>query len=179
MEHEPILKNRVIAVLKASRQLLYDPAFVGLARRRPKDFTRQCKLTFVITMLLILRKSLKSLQLRLHEFMADWTQAGQQPFSATAGALTHARAKLLPSAFIELNQKAVLSQVYGAQYQSALKRWRGHRLLAMDGSLIRLPSSPELFQEFGEVALLISMASTIVIRRDASRCSTMYSTVWP
>src|SRR2546421_3903467 len=154
MEHEPILKNRVIAVLKASRQLLYDPAFVGLARRRPKDFTRQCKLTFVITMLLILRKSLKSLQLRLHEFMADWTQAGQQPFSATAGALTHARAKLLPSAFIELNQKAVLSQVYGPEYQSALKRWRGHRLLAMDGSLIRLPSSPELFQEFGEVAIV-------------------------
>ena len=69
-------------------------------------------------------------------------------------ALTHARAKLLPSAFIELNQKAVLSNFYGPQYQELVKRWRGHRLLAMDGSLVRLPSSQVLLKEFGEIAIV-------------------------
>jgi len=105
-------------------------------------------------MLLLFQKSLKSLQLRLHEFMAAWAPGGQASQSVTAGALTHARSKLLPSAFVELNQQAVLEPFYGPEYAAALKRWRGLRLLAVDGSLIRLPASRELFQEFGQVAIV-------------------------
>jgi hypothetical protein len=73
--------------------------------------------------------------------------------SVTGGALTHARHKLLPGAFIELNEKAVLSNFYGPEYQEAVERWCGHRLLGVDGSLVRLPASSELFDEFGEVAI--------------------------
>jgi hypothetical protein len=104
-------------------------------------------------MLLLLKKSLKSLQLRLHEFMVCWSEAGHDSLSVTGGALTHARAKFKASAFVELNQKAVLSHFYGPEYQSALQQWRKHRLLAIDGSSIRLPSSQALFEEFGEVAI--------------------------
>lgn len=153
MHDAPSLKKRSLAIFQTSRQLLCGQMFVALHRRRPKDFTRQCKLTFVIVMLMILQKSLKSLQLHLHEFMAQWSESGHEKRSVTGGALTHARSKLLPSAFVELNQKAVLSNFYGPEYQDAVKRWRGHRLLGMDGSLVRLPSSPALFQEFGEVAI--------------------------
>src|SRR5947208_8737218 len=107
MEHESILKKRAIAILQTARQLLCDQTFAASHRQRPRDFTRQCKLTFLIVMLLILQKSLKSLQLRLHEFMTDWFEAGHKKLSVTGGALTHARAKLSPSAFIDLNQRAV------------------------------------------------------------------------
>src|SRR5882762_373970 len=154
MEHESILKKRAIAIFGTARQMLPEQSLSPLHRRRAKDFTRDCKLTFTIVMLLILQKSLKSLQLRLHEFMAGWFQAGGEKLSVTGGALTHARAKLLASAFIELNQKAVLSNFYGPEYQALVKRWRGYRLLAIDGSLVRLPSSKALFQEFGEIAIV-------------------------
>jgi len=154
MQDEPILKKRTITILHTARQLLCGETFVASHRRRSEDFTRQCKLTFVIVMLLLLQKSLKSLQLHLHEFMADWAPAGDEKLKVTGGALTHARAKLLPSAFIELNQKAVLNNFYGPQYQEWVKRWRGHRLLAMDGSLVRLPSSQALLKEFGEIAIV-------------------------
>jgi hypothetical protein len=141
---------RVHTVIEAARKVQRERSFIALHRRRPEDFTRRRKLTFEVLMLLLLKKSLKSLQLRLHEFMAEWDPTGQ---SVTAGALTHARAKLLPSAFIELNQRAVLENVYGPVYAAEVKRWCGLRLLAVDGSLIRLPDSPELFQEFGEVVI--------------------------
>jgi hypothetical protein len=102
-------------------------------------------------MLLIIQKSLKSLQLRLHEFVRDWTVLLDALPSGTSGAFTHARAKLLPSAFVELNEQAVLATIYGPKSADLVKRWRGHRLLSIDGSLVRLPCSDELFQEFGQV----------------------------
>jgi hypothetical protein len=61
-------------------------------------------------MLLLLRKSLKSLQSRLHEWL--W-ELGESTQSLTAGALTHARAKLCASAFVELNQQVLLPSVSG------------------------------------------------------------------
>jgi hypothetical protein len=154
MRHEPISKQRTLSVFESARRLLCDPAFAVLHRVRPKDFTRECKLTFVIVSLMILQKSLKSLQVRLHEFMASWFQAGNRYLQVTGGAFTHARAKLSPSVFSELNRQAVLSNVYGTQYQELVQRWRGHRLLGTDGSLLRLPSSQELFGQFGEVAIV-------------------------
>jgi len=154
MPDEPISQKRILSIFQEARQLLCEPTFVARHRRRPEDFTRQCKLTFVIVTLMILQKSLKSLQLRLHEFVAHWFEAGHGDLSVTSGALTHARAKLSPEIFSQLNQKAVLNNFYRPEYQEAVRRWRGHRLLGMDGSLIRLPSSQELFQEFSEIAIV-------------------------
>ena len=96
-------------------------------------------------MLLVLQKSLKSLQLHLHEFFERLTdvEAADAP---TPGAWTQARAKLQGpepaeglrhTAFIELNQAAVLAPLEAAP--GALRCWRGHRLLAIDGSLLRVP----------------------------------------
>ena len=151
MEHESIRRKCTITILETARKLLSDASFLASHRKRPKDFTRQCKLPFTVVMLLILQKSLKSLQVRLHEFLTEWATAGHAGASATAGAMTHARAKLLPSAFVELNQKAVVDNFYGPEHAPALQLWRGHRLLGIDSSLVRLPCSPELFKQFGEV----------------------------
>lgn len=134
-----------------ARRLLLDPAFVARHRQRPEDFTRKRTFQFPVLMLLILQKSLKSLQLRLHEFLLEWSGQIQAVATGSPGAFTHARAKLLPSAFVELNEQAILASVYGPQSEALVKRWRGHRLLGIDSSLVRLPYSQELLQEFGQV----------------------------
>jgi hypothetical protein len=150
MQLELFLKNRALTLLASLRQQLINPGLRLRHRRRAQDFTRECVLTFPVLMLFLLQKSLKSLQARLHEFF--WQLADNPGAQATsAGALTHARAKLLPGAFIELNETAVLATVYGPQYGAWARRWRGHRLLGIDSSVMRLPNSVGLRAHFGVV----------------------------
>ncbi len=67
--------------------------------------------------------------------------------SVTKSAYCQARKKFSASAFIELNQ-LVCDEFY---QHSSHRRWRGHRLLAIDGSTLELPPSKELKQHFGKV----------------------------
>jgi hypothetical protein len=132
------------------RNRLHDAQFIARHRVRPEDFTRERQLTFPIVMLFVLQKTVKSIQRHLHEFL-DELAMGQLFEPVTAGAWTHARAKLKHTAFIELNQQVVLPIVN--QQGDQLQRWHGHRLFGHDSSLIRLPDSPELAQEFGRVEI--------------------------
>lgn len=65
-------------------------------------FTRERKVIFPRLMLLIIQKSVKSIQLRLNEFFG-WLGAP----SVSNSAFTQARANLKPSAFIALNDLMV------------------------------------------------------------------------
>jgi hypothetical protein len=95
-------------------------------------------------MILLLRKSLKSLPLVLNE-MAE-KRDGEV---VTAGALTPARANWRYTAFIELNQPAVVDVRYR---DDDLKRYQGMRVLAMDGSKILLPKHQSVVEEVGEIS---------------------------
>jgi hypothetical protein len=143
------LQNRALALIEQLRHSLTDPGFRVRHRRRAVDFTRQCVLTFPVVMLLLLQKSLKSLQAHLHEFLGQLAGGGAAP-QLSGGALTHARAKLCASAFVELNA-SVLATVYGVEHAPLVERWRGHRLLSVDSSLVRLPGSAALGEVFGWV----------------------------
>jgi hypothetical protein len=119
---------------------------------RRQDFTRQCQLTFSVVMLFILQKTAKSIQRHLHEFLNRL--AGDDLFEpVSAGAVTHARAKLKHTAFVELNNEVVVPAIYNEQALKDVQRWRGHRLLGIDGSTLRLPNHPELFEQFTPVAI--------------------------
>ena len=147
LETIPVYLTTLIEMLRLK---LHDAEFIARHRVRPEDFTRQRQLTFPIVMLFVLQKTLKSIQRHLHEFL-DELADGQLFEPVTAGAWTHARAKLKHSAFIELNQQVVLP---AAQEQgSPLKRWHGHRLFGHDSSLLRLPDSPDVEREFGRVEI--------------------------
>jgi hypothetical protein len=141
-----------IKTIEKSRELLSCPDFIARHRKGANDFIRNCKLTFSIVMLLTLQKSLKSIQIHLHEFFKNWSGTGLPFASATAGAFTHARAKLLPSAFVELNEKAVL-EIFYAPGQTQVQRWQGHRLLGIDSSLVRLPKNATLFKDFATIEI--------------------------
>ena len=136
----------LVTLVEMLRAKLRAPDFLARHRMRPQDFTRHCQLTFTVVVLFILQKTVKSLQRHLHEFLDELAQ-GQLWEPLSSGAVTHARAKLKDSAFIELNRDCVLPVVYGSE--RPVRRWRGHRLLGIDSSLLRLPESQELGQTFG------------------------------
>jgi hypothetical protein len=97
-------------------------------------------------MLFILQKSLKSIQNHLMEFLNSLAP-GAIFESPGAGAVTHARAKLKDSAFLELNRDCLLPAAYDSE--RPVQRWRGHRLLGADSSSMRLPNEKELGDVFG------------------------------
>jgi hypothetical protein len=136
----------LIGLIEALRRRLVDPRFQARHRVRPQDFTRQRQLTFPLIMLFILQKSLKSIQNHLSEFL-DSLAPGEVFESPQPGAVTHARAKLKDSAFIELNRDCILPAAYHSE--RPVRRWRGHRLLGVDSSLMRLPHEKELGEVFG------------------------------
>jgi len=137
----------LIKLTEGLRDRLRDGDFLSRHRVRPEDFTRQCQLSFPVVMLFILQKTIKSIQRHLHEFLSELS-GGELFEPVSAGAWTHARAKLKHTAFMELNQECVLPVFYGAEGPE-VQRWRGHRLLGVDGSLLRLPNEEELGEAFG------------------------------
>ncbi len=140
------MENLAIPTLRTIRALLADRSFLDRHRISPKAFTRNRKLPFSFVVLIVLQKTVKSLQLHLHEFFAGLGD-GFGADSATAGAWTQQRAKLRHTALVELNRVAVLEPLENTP--NALALWRGHRLLAIDGSVLRLPDSEGIWKEFG------------------------------
>ncbi len=148
MQTDILLKERALSLIERLRQRIIDPALCFRHRRRPQDFSRECRLTFSVMVILLLQKSLKSLQARLHEFVRQLAP-GAEGGSLSAGAVTHARAKLSARVFIELNREVVVPTVYSAQGQELVARWRGHRVLGVDSSVVRLPKSQAVGKKYG------------------------------
>ena len=116
-------------------------AFKRLHSKTTQAFTRCRKLTFSVTLLMVMRNSVKSLQNAANEAMLA---LGEVP--VTASAYCQARHKLKHTAFMALNKNAVQKAMYeGGDYQ---KFW-GFRLLAVDGAKIRLPDIKAISEEFG------------------------------
>jgi hypothetical protein len=136
-------------VVATTRQLIQNLIFVNTHRMNEKCFTRQRQLTFARLCVLIVQKTVRSLHAHLNDFFAQLASPTSSPTGSSA--FTQARAKLKHSAFIELNEKAILANVYGGANAQALQRWRGFRLMAIDSSLLRLPNTEEVGERFGWV----------------------------
>lgn len=134
--------------ISGTRQLLDEESFCEQHRINNKAFTRKRHFTFVNTMLFVMQKTVRSIQCHVHDF---FEALGQSALGLTPSAWSQARLKLRHSAFIALNDQAVLQVVYHDRAHPQLRLWRGHRLLAIDSSLQRLPNQEELGQEFGWV----------------------------
>jgi hypothetical protein len=142
----PSFPNYLIALIENLRRKLLDPVFLARHRVRPQDFTRERQLTFPLVLLFVLQQTVKSLQRHLQGFLNEL--AGGEIFEPlTSSAVTHARAKLKETAFIELNRDCVLPTFYHSE--RPIRRWHGHRLIGVDSSLLRLPDSEELGNAFG------------------------------
>ena len=130
-------------VVNTTKRLLKDEEFKSHHRTSPKVFLRERKLTFSLVILLILQKTMKSIQLLLNEVFG---QIDLDP--ATNSAFTQARSHLKHTAFIELNQKAIVAEYY---QDDTYRRYQGFRLLAIDSSKLRLPDSRDIRDVFGTI----------------------------
>jgi hypothetical protein len=126
--------------LKRFSYLVLSEEFLLRHRKETTSFTRQRKLPFSTVLALVLRKSVKSLQVILNEWCRDTEE------TITASALSQARQKFSYTAFIELLEECVVRPTYS---EGRFKKFKGHRLLAIDGSTLRLPTSKELIETFG------------------------------
>ena len=120
-----------------------DDQFVNRSKRQTQDFTRDRILNFRTMVVLMLAKSSKSLQNSMNNFLPKLDLS--QP-TVSKGAYTKARKKLKHTAFIELNQKAVVATMYE---DGDYKTWHGLRVLGNDGSKIILPTTDTIAKEFG------------------------------
>jgi len=110
----------------------------------PKAFSRRRFFTLrrIITLIMLLKSSY---QREINSFCKKLINDDYNIQAVTAGALTQARAKLNPWAFIRL--KEVVLEVF---YNKAdYLKWENFRLLAIDGSTLRLPRSEEIIDKFG------------------------------
>src|SRR5208283_3244831 len=146
MENIASLNRASETTIHTTRELIHDESFCRRHRTSDKHFTRRRKLPFVNVMVMLLQKTVRSIQLHLHGFFAALAPVGQ---SATASSWCEARLKLKHTAFIELNERAILGVAYGGQKDFAVRLWKGHRLIGLDSSLIRLPNELALGREFG------------------------------
>lgn len=111
------------------------------------NFTRDRVLTFRVLAVLMLTIGTKSLQTRMNSFIP---RLGLSQITVDKSAYSRARHKLRHTAFIELNQVAVVQTMYEDGDYEACK---GFRILAIDGSKIRLPEYDDKVAEtFGTMA---------------------------
>lgn len=108
-----------------------------------KDFTRERKIPFTTLVLMQINMLKESLQ----KEMVNFFQVIDENIKVTKSAFSQRRKKLLPEAFIDLN--GVLTNSFYAD--GDFKKWKGHRLIAIDGSTMNLPCSKEIESYFGGV----------------------------
>lgn len=106
----------------------------------------------------------KSLSLEIENFWSFLKFSPSKKF--TKSAFVQARMKIKPEVFKHLSQTLV-SEFY-TDNDVAIKKWRGFRVLAVDGSRITLPITEELKQLYGETK---NQSSTSIVQ---ARCSILY-----
>lgn len=153
------------------KEKIHSDAFKSENKHAPSDFTRERKLTFAKMMIVMMRKSVKSLQNVLHEAQREIGALlkSDDTDTITGSAYTQARKKLNYSAFIELSDMSRDLFYEDGEY----KRFKGYRLLAVDGSIVTLPNTDDIKKEFGVVQVK-NQEATFTKEIAQARASTLY-----
>lgn len=125
-------------LIKALKERLFAPDFLERHRRFEKDFTRKRSLPFHTVILFLLNLVKRALQDELDEFFKLESGEDVAARKVTKSAFSQARKKLHAGAFIDLNTV----QVDYFYDHFPYRKWKGFRLLAVDGSTGQLPETP-------------------------------------
>lgn len=114
-----------------------------------QDFTRKRVLSLLRVVVLIVRGHSLSMQNVVNTL---FYQLQQTHIVVTASAYCQARQKLKAEIFSYLND-LIVEEFYRVdaddqQADTQMRRWMGHRLVAVDGSMLNLPNSSELRAHF-------------------------------
>lgn len=107
------------------------------------DFIRSRKLPFERIVLLIVKLCKKTLSVELEQFF----EGINLQTSCSVSAFTQQRMKLNPEFYRVWNE--LLYCCYYHYYSKEVKKWKGYRLIAADGSNVSLVKTPSLEKYFG------------------------------
>lgn len=149
---------------------IHSDEFQSDHKQNQKDFTRERKLTFAKIVVIMMRKSVKSLQNILNEAQKEISVLlKNDEETITGSAYTQARKKLNYTAFIELSDMSRDVFYEDGEYQ----RFKEYRLLAIDGSIVTLPNTDEIKKEFG-VMYVKNQDANFSKEITQARASTLY-----
>ena len=140
-----LLSKMCADVVEFIRKTITSSDFVDRNRFSQKNFTRQRKLPFHVLIAFLLNFVKGSYQDELDKFFKAINRFDVPQRVVSKVALAKARMKLKFEAFIELNQHLVnyFEKSFGTI------TWMGFRLLAIDGSTVRLPHIKAIAEHFG------------------------------
>jgi len=132
--------------IKLTKALTDDIIFLCESRIKETYFTRigNNKMTFKSIVIFILNFIKKSLQLELDDF---FNSINGTNFSVTKQAFSEARQKISPTAFIKMSDE-IIKWFYR---DTDFKRYKGYRLLSIDGTILEIADTEKLRNEFGYI----------------------------
>lgn len=129
------------------RNIMFSTSLKKKSKLQEKDFTRNRKVGFVTLLCIILNMIRKSSQLEIDEFLTRFSPEDAIYNTYTKQSFSEARRKLSPEAFKILGDGFVLKFYEDDDF----KKYKGYRLLAIDGSSIELPNNKDTQEVYGYV----------------------------
>lgn len=145
-----LLARRVLCqncanLIEFVKKIIFDPKFLARHRKSDKDFVRTRKLPFPTLIVFLMDLATGSYQNELNRFFRLLIPSDLPSRFVSKVALAKARMKMGFQAFIELN-KHLTDYFY---QRMPVNQWHGYNLLAVDGSLLRLPKIEDIMKHFG------------------------------
>ena len=137
-----ILKKLVGKFCEKVYDRIQDNKFLENSKMRKQDFTRKRKMGFADTIIVVLNKTGKSLHSGIRVFMKTMKVESE---SYSNQAFSKGRMRVKFEAFRELFQMTV-DEFYK---EFKVKKYKGYRVSAVDGTKINLPYNEDSVKEFG------------------------------
>ena len=141
--HNPnSLLERIINRLNKTTE---DEKFIDKHKDGEQSFSRDRFFTFKVLLCFLMTNLQKGIQREIALFTDAIKLDGGSIPEVSKSAFCRARKKLKPSAFKELSD--TVAEHFYASGQS--DKWHGYRVLGVDGSIIEIPNSKDIQDEFG------------------------------
>jgi len=136
------MSKDLMSLIDMTKSIVSSISFMFANRTKSTYFSKETlKMSFDDAMYLILKGLKKTLQIEID----DWFEFLGKENSMTKQAFSQLRQKIKPSAFVELNDKFV-SWFYD---DDDFKKYKGYRLLSIDGSVTEIPTTEASKAFFG------------------------------
>lgn len=141
----PILTLKLCAkVIRDFKKKVFSAETISYCRKSPTDFVRKRKLDFPTLILFLFNFVKGSIQDELDHFFKTFLDNTLPAQHVVSSALCQARNKLIPETFQFLG-KILINSIYE---NLNVRKWKSFRLVAVDGSTIKLPDVPIIREIF-------------------------------
>jgi hypothetical protein len=136
-------------ILAKVTKSLFSDSLKNDFRINSTDFSRKRVQSFSGTIIFMINLLRKSLVIEIENFVKNYNDScpDSNMKSFTESAFVQYRKKINPKVFRHLSN--VLINEFYTDNDLAIKRWKGFRLLAVDGSSLTLPNTEELASHYG------------------------------